>query len=77
MKRGAVILLVVLGLGAAMGLLSYCFFRDRVSPADWLRKELSLNEEQSARIIALTRNTGQSARRCALALRRLTRDWPG
>jgi hypothetical protein len=58
MKRGAVILLVVLGVGAAMGALSYCFFRDRVSPADWLRKEFSLNEEQSARIVALNAEYG-------------------
>jgi len=58
MKRGAVILLVVLGVGAAMGALSYCFFRDRVSPADWLRKEFSLNKEQSARIVALNAEYG-------------------
>jgi hypothetical protein len=53
MKRGAVILLVVLAVGAAMGALSYGFFRDRISATDWLRKEFSLNEEQSARIFAL------------------------
>ena len=46
MKRGAVILVVVFCLGTAMGILSYCFFRDRISPADWLRKEFSLNEKQ-------------------------------
>ena len=66
MKRGAVILLVVLGVGAAMGALSYCFFRDRVSPADWLRKEFSLNEEQSARILALNAEYGpQCKEMCA------------
>jgi hypothetical protein len=54
MKRGAVILLVLLGLGAAMGLLSYYVFQNRGSPADWLRKELTLDEEQSARIMALS-----------------------
>ena len=58
MKRGAVILLVVLGLGTAMGVVSYCFFRDYISPADWLRKEFSLNEEQSARIVALNAEYG-------------------
>jgi len=58
MKRGAVILLVVLGVGAAMGALSYCFFRDRISPADWLRKEFSLNKEQSARIVVLNAEYG-------------------
>jgi hypothetical protein len=58
MKRGGVILLVVLGLGAVMGLLSYYVFQQRGSPADWLRKELSLNEEQSARIMALSAEYG-------------------
>jgi hypothetical protein len=58
MKRGGVILLVVLGLGAATGLLSYDLFRDRGSPANWLRKEMSLNEEQSARIMALSAEYG-------------------
>ena len=58
MKRGAVILLVVLGLGAAMGVLSYYFLQDRSSPADWLRKEFSLNNEQSARIRALNAEYG-------------------
>jgi hypothetical protein len=58
MKRGAIILLVVLGLGAAMGVLSYYLFQDRSSPADWLRKEFSLNKEQSARIIALNAEYG-------------------
>ena len=58
MKRGAVILLVVLGVGAAMGALSYSFFRDRTSPSDWLRKEFSLNKEQSAQIVALNAEYG-------------------
>jgi hypothetical protein len=58
MKRGAVILLLVLGVGAAMGALSYGFFRDRISAIDWLRKEFSLNEEQSARILALNAEYG-------------------
>ena len=58
MKRGAVILLVVFGLGTAMGILSYGFFRDRIPPADWLRKEFSLNEEQSSRIVALNAEYG-------------------
>jgi hypothetical protein len=58
MKRGAVISLVVLGVGVAMGALSYGFFRDRVSATDWLRKEFSLNEEQSARILALNAEYG-------------------
>jgi len=39
MKRGGVILLVVLCLGAAVALLSYCLFQERGSPADWLRKD--------------------------------------
>ena len=66
MKRGAVILLVVLCLGAGMGLLSYNLLRDRGSPADWLRKELSLNEEQSARIMALSAEYGpKCAEMCA------------
>jgi hypothetical protein len=58
MKRGAVILAIVLGLGTAMGVVSYSFFRDHISPADWLRKEFSLNEEQSARIVALNAEYG-------------------
>ena len=66
MKRGAVILVVVFGLGTAMGILSYGFFRDRISPADWLRKEFSLNEEQSARILALNAEYGpQCKEMCA------------
>ena len=66
MKRGAVILVVVFGLGTAMGILSYCFFRDRISPADWLRKEFSLNEKQSARILALNAEYGpQCKEMCA------------
>jgi hypothetical protein len=59
MKRGSAILLVVLGLGAAIGLLSYYLFRNRDSPADWLGKELALNEEQSARVMALSAEYGQ------------------
>ncbi|HEY5707347.1 MAG TPA: hypothetical protein VIS96_17450 [Terrimicrobiaceae bacterium] len=58
MKRGAVILLAVLGLGATMGALSYYLLQDRSSPAEWLRKEFSLNKEQSARIIALNAEYG-------------------
>jgi hypothetical protein len=58
MKRGGVILFVVLGLGAAMGLLSYYFFQHRGSPPDWLREEFSLNKEQSSRIIALNAEYG-------------------
>jgi hypothetical protein len=66
MKRGAVILVVLLGLGTAMGVLSYCFFRDRISPAEWLRKQFSLNEEQSARILALNAEYGpQCKEMCA------------
>jgi Heavy-metal resistance len=66
MKRGAVILLVVLGVGAAMGALSYGFFRDRISATDWLQKEFSLNEEQSARILALNAEYGlQCKEMCA------------
>jgi hypothetical protein len=66
MKRGGVILLIVLCLGAGVGLLSYEFLRDRGSPADWLRKELSLNEEQSARIMALSAEYGpKCAEMCA------------
>ena len=66
MKRGAVILVVVFCLGTAMGILSYGFFRDRISPADWLRKEFSLNEEQSARILALNAEYGpQCKEMCA------------
>jgi hypothetical protein len=66
MKRGAVILVVVFGLGTAMGILSYRFFRDRISPADWLRKEFSLNEEQSARVVALNAEYGpQCKEMCA------------
>ena len=53
MKRGGVILLVVISLGAAMALLSYYFFQHRGSPPDWLREKFSLNKEQSARIMAL------------------------
>ena len=63
MKRGGVILLVVLGLGAAMGLLSYYLFQHRGSPADWLREEFSLNKEQSARIMALKRAIWARVRR--------------
>jgi hypothetical protein len=44
MKHGTVILVVVFGLGTAMGILSYGFFWDRISPAAWLREEFSLNE---------------------------------
>ena len=58
MKRGAVILLVIFGLGTAMGIVSYGFFRDRSSPADWLCKEFALDEEQSARILALNAEYG-------------------
>ena len=66
MKRGAVILVVVFCLGTAMGILSYCFFRDRISPADWLRKEFSLNEKQSARIVALNAEYGPECKQmCA------------
>jgi uncharacterized protein HemX len=66
MKRGAVILAVVLGLGVAMGVASYYFFQDRGSPADWLREEFSLNEEQSARIVALNAEYGpQCEQMCA------------
>jgi hypothetical protein len=65
MKRGAVILVVVFCLGTAMGILSY-FFRDRISPADWLRKEFSLNEKQSARIVALNAGYGPECKQmCA------------
>ncbi|MGB7790001.1 MAG: hypothetical protein WBL39_02220 [Terrimicrobiaceae bacterium] len=66
MKHGAVILVVVFCLGTAMGILSYGFFRDRISPADWLRKEFSLNEEQSARIVALNAEYGPECKQmCA------------
>jgi hypothetical protein len=66
MKRGAVILVVVFGLGTAMGILSYRFFRDRISATDWLRKEFSLNEEQSARVVALNAEYGpQCKEMCA------------
>lgn len=58
MKRGAVILVVVFSLGTAMGILSYRFSRDRISPVDWLRKEFSLNEEQSARVVVLNAEYG-------------------
>ena len=41
-----------------MGLLSYYFFQHRGSPPDWLRKEFSLNQEQSARIMGLNAEYG-------------------
>ena len=52
-------MVVVFGLGTAMGILSYCFFRDRISPAVWLKKEFSLNEHQTAQVAALQSEYGK------------------
>ena len=66
MKRGGVVLLVVIGLAAALGVLSYYLFQDRSTPVDWLRREFSLNEEQSARIVVLSAEYGpQCEEMCA------------
>jgi head-tail adaptor len=62
MKRAAVVFLITLAVGATMGILSYGFFQDRSSPVDWLRKEFSLNEEESARIVALNAEYGPKCR---------------
>jgi hypothetical protein len=68
MKRGAVILVVLLGLGPAMGILSHGFFRNRISPADWLCKEFSLNEEQSARIVAMNAEYGPECKQMCVRI---------
>ena len=75
MKRGAVILLVVFGLGTTMGIVSYGFFRDRISPSDWLRKEFALTKNNLLGL-ALNAEYGPQCKQCAPASRRLTRDWP-